>query len=65
MSPDVLEEGLRVRIVSLRVCSAPQQTGLFLSYTAARRALGNREGLRQGRSRSGGVEATSALINAL
>ena len=34
-----LYKGLRIRLVSLRVCSGPQQAQLFSSWTAARKNL--------------------------
>jgi len=34
-----LYKGLRIHLVSLRVCSGPQQTRLFSSYMAAQRLL--------------------------
>ena len=42
-----LYKGLGIRLVSLRICSRPQQTLFFSSYTAARKILsGLEEGIR-------------------
>ena len=42
-----LYKGLGIRLVSLRICSRPQQTLLFSSYTVARKFLsGLEEGIR-------------------